>query len=149
MPGKARLEASTVEAIRCVFVNMGSIRVRNGAFLKKSVITNSLASAKEGALDLGSADPTADTVRDLTIQNCSKGILLKGTSTGSTTYNFRNIKFAGNTNDVRIDFPGAATITINVLEGGDTPTVDNVNTSTVIINNTCLLYTSPSPRDRS
>lgn len=128
-----RLEASSVEAIRCTFSQMETIRVRNGAFLKKSVITDSVAPAKHAALDLGSADPAADTVRDLTIQNCSKGILLKGS--GNTTYNFRNIKFSGNTNDVRVDFGAGDTVTINILEGGDTPTIDNVNGSTVTINN--------------
>lgn len=133
MAGDIRLEDSAVEMIGCTLTNMGSVRVRNGAFLKKTLITNSIVPVKHAAVDLGSSDPTADTVRDLTIQNCSKGILLKGTSTGTTEYNFRNIQFSGNTNDVRVDFPGAATINIYILENGDTPSIDNVNSSTVNI----------------
>ena len=94
MAGDVRLEVSSVETIRTTFTQMGSIRVRNGAFLKKSIITDSIAGGKHAALDLGSADPAADTVRDLTIQNCKKGVLLKGT--GNVTYTFRNITFSGN-----------------------------------------------------
>ena len=133
MAGDVRLEDAVVEMIGSTLTQMGSVRVRNGAFLKKTLITDSIVPAKHAALDLGGADPSINTVRDLTIQNCSKGILLKGS--GDVTYNFRNIKFAGNTNDVRIDFGGGDTITINILEDGDSPTVDNVNSSTVIINN--------------
>ena len=135
MGGRVRLEASTVEALRCIFTNMDTIRVRNGALLRKCVISSSTAPAKSAALDLGSADPTANSVRDLTIQSCATGILLKGTSTGTTTYNFRAIQFASNTKDVRVDFPAAATVVINVLENGTTPTIDNVNGSTVTVVN--------------
>ena len=60
--------------------------------------------------------------------------MLKGTSTGTTTYNLRNIQFAGNTNDIRVDFPAGATIEINILDSGDTPSIDNVNGSTVNVN---------------
>ena len=139
MGGRVRLEASTVEALRCVFTNMDTIRVRNGALLRKCVISSSTAPAKSAALDLGNADPTADTVRDLTIQSCARGILLKGTSTGTTTYNFRAIAFANNTKDVRVDFPAAATVVINVLENGTTPTIDNVNGSTVTVVNAVIV----------
>jgi len=38
--------------------------------------------------------------------------------------------------DVRVDFPTASTVTIEILEGGDTPQIDNVNGSTIVINNT-------------
>ena len=137
MGGRVRLEASTVETIRCTFTNMDTIRVRNGAFLKKCTITNSVAPVKSAALDLGAADPAVDTVRDLTIQNCIRGVLLRPTATA--TYNFRNIKFSGNTIDVRVDAPAAATVTINVLEGGTTPTTENVNGSTIVINNSVTL----------
>lgn len=133
LAGDIELEVSNAEMIDCVLSSMGAVRIRGGAFCKRTSISSSLATAKHGALDLGSADPAADTVRDLTIQNCNKGILLKGTSTGTTTYNFRNIQFSNNTKDVRVDFPAGATITINILEGGDTPTLDNVNSSTVNI----------------
>jgi hypothetical protein len=133
MGGDVRWEHTNAEAIRCTFTNMGSIRIRNSAKLKKCVITDSVVPAKHAAVDFGATDPALDTVRDLVIQNSSKGILLKGS--GNATYNFRNIKFAGNTNDVRVDYGGGDTVTINVLEGGDTPTIDNVNASTVVINN--------------
>jgi hypothetical protein len=136
MGGYVKLQQANAEAIRCTFTNMDTIRIRNGAFLKKSTITNSVAPAKSAALDLGATDPASDTVRDLTIQNCINGILLQKTAAGNVTYNFRNIKFSGNTNDVRVDFPSGSTVTINVLEGGSTPTIQNVNGSTVVVNNT-------------
>ena len=125
--------------IRCTLSNMDTITVRSGAFIKKCTITDSVATSGNGALDLGTGNPATNSVRDLTIQNCNKGILLKGTSTGSTSYDFQNIQFANNTNDVRVDFPAAGTVVINVLEGGSTPTVDNVNGSTVTINNSVTL----------
>lgn len=133
LAGDVHAHTSTAEFIGCNFVNMGSIHVKNGAFLKKSVISNSIVPAKNGAVDFEDTDPTADTVRDLSIQNCAVGILMRGTSTGTTTYNLRNIKFSGNTKDVRVDFPGSATVVINLLEGSSFPTVDNVNSSTVNI----------------
>lgn len=133
MAGDVCWEQSANEMIGCTLTNMGSVRVRGGAFVKKTTITDSIVPAKHGALDLGSADPAADTVRDLTIQNCNAGILLKGS--GNTTYNFRNIQFDNNTNDVRVDFDGGDTVTINLLEGSDVPTIDNVNDSTVDIIN--------------
>lgn len=94
MAGDVELEDSSAEMIDCVLSNMGTVRVRSGAFCKRSSIASTLASAKHAALDLGGSDPTADTVRDVTISNNEKGILLKGS--GNVTYNFRNIKFAGN-----------------------------------------------------
>ena len=137
MGGRIRWEQANAEAIRCTFTNMDTIVVRNSAVIKKCVISNSVAPAKSAALDLGASDPAADTIRDLQIQNCINGILLRPTAT--STYNFRNIKFSNNTNDVRIDAPAGATVTINVLEGGSTPTTQNVNGSTIVINNSVNL----------
>jgi len=140
MIGDIRLEDPNVDMVGCTLANMGSIRVRNGAFLKKTTIGASTTPAKHAAVDLGSADPASDTVRDLTIQNCSKGVLLKGTSAGTTTYNITNFAFSGNTNDFRVDFPVGATVVIN-LTGctSDTALIsgnqDNVNSSTLTINN--------------
>lgn len=124
-----RLETATTEAIRTTFSQTETIRVRNGAFVKKCVITNSNANSVNAALDLGGSDPASNSVRDLTISNCSKGILLRGT--GNVTFNFRNIKFSNNTSDIRVDFGAGDTITINLLEDSDNPTIDNVNGSTV------------------
>ena len=137
MAGDVRWEDPADKMIGCVLTNMGSVRVRSGAFLKKTTISGSLCPAKHAAVDLGSADPTANTVRDLNITNCNKGLLLKGTSTGTTTYNLRNIQFSGNTKDVRVDFPAGATVVLNILEGGKALVagdVDNVNASTLTIN---------------
>jgi len=132
MSGDVEFGTANLESIGSNYTSMGAIRVRSGAILRKAVISNSTSNAKHAALDLGSADPTADTVRDITILNCTNGILLKGTSTGTTTYNFRNIQFSGNTNDVRVDFPAAATVVINVLEGGGTPTISKVDAGTTV-----------------
>jgi len=138
--GGVRWEHTNAEAIRVTFTNMDTIRVRSSAKIKKSIIQCSVAPAKSAALDLGSSDPTADTIRDLTIQNNINGILLKGS--GNTTYNLRNIQFACNTQDIRVDFGMCDTVTINILEGGDTPTTCNVNCSTITINNNvCITVT--------
>lgn len=52
------------------------------------------------------------------------------------TYNFRKITFAGNTNDVRVDFPAASTVDINILELGDTPGIQKVDAGTTVnVNN--------------
>lgn len=75
--GNIRWETSAIKAIRCVISQKEVVRIRGGAFLKKSVISNSVALPKTGALDLGPEDPAADTVRDLTISGNSKGVLLK------------------------------------------------------------------------
>ncbi len=150
MSGDIRLEDANVDMVGCVLTGMGTIRLRNGAFLKKTTIDSSNVPVKHGAVDLGSADPSTDTFRDVTIANCNTSILLKGTSTGTTTYNLQNIQLVGNTNDVRVDFPAAATVIINILEGGTTPTVTqgpstdvtNVNGSTVnVINAVSLTLT--------
>jgi len=133
MGGGLRWENANATAVSGTWTNMDTIRVRNGAILRKIKIVDSIAPAKSAALDLGAADPALDTIRDLNIIGAINGILLKGTSTGATAYNFRNIQFAGNTNDVMVDFPAAATITINILEGGISPTVNNINGSTVTI----------------
>lgn len=133
MGGGVRWEQANAEAIRCTFTNMDTITVRNGSKIKKCIITDSVSPVKSAALDFGSTDPTADTIRDLTIQNNNNGILLQKTAAGDVTYNFRALKFAGNTNDVRVDFPSGSTITINILESGDTPSIQNVNSSTVNI----------------
>jgi len=134
--GGARFEHTNAEVIRTTFTNMDTIRIRGSAKFKKNVVSNSVTPAKSAAIDLGSADPAVDTFRDNTISCNTNGILVKGTSTGTTTYNLRNITFSGNTTDVRVDFPGAATICINVLCGGSTPTTASVNMCTTVnVNN--------------
>jgi len=120
MAGDIRLEDPNVDMVGCSLTGMGSVRVRNGAFLKKTTIDSSVVPAKHAALDLGSADPSADTVRDVTIQNCSKGILLKGS--GNTTYNIRGFVFSGNTNDFRVDYGPTDTVTINLVDNTSSDT---------------------------
>jgi len=135
MAGDIRLEDPAAEIVGGSSTNMGSIRVRNGAFLKKHTINASLAPAKHGALDLGGANPATDTVREVVIQNCNKGVLLKGS--GNVTYQIRGFTFSGNTNDFRVDFGGGDTVTIQILEGTTSDTAftagnqDNVNGSTI------------------
>ena len=207
--GRIELEQVNADMISCAMTNMDTVSVRNGSLFRKCSIIANVSNAKNGALDLGAADPVADSVRDIIIQNCNKGILLKdftrffnaaaavdkgagkvgipdtahGFATGqsiliagttnyngtftvdatssaneivitatfvaetfavtdsavpNTTYNFRNIVFAGNTKNVRVDFPATSTVTINVLDGGTNLVagdIDNVNSSTVVINN--------------
>lgn len=136
LAGDIELEDSSAEMISCVLSSMGAVRVKNGAFCKKTTIASTIAPAKHAALDLGGADPTTDTVRDLTITNNTVGVLLKGS--GNVTYNFRNFIFSGNTKDVRVDFGSGDTVTINILEGGTAIVIgdiDNVNGSTIDIIN--------------
>lgn len=118
--GDVRLEDPSCEMISCVLSGMGPVRVRNGAFCKKTTIAGTVAPAKHAALDLGDADPATDTVRDLTIINNARGVLLKGS--GDTTYNIRGFTFGGNTNDFRIDFGPTDTVTINLLDGTSSDT---------------------------
>lgn len=208
LSGDVHAHHSGVEFIGCQFVNMGSVHIHDGAFLKKCTIIDSTVPAQNGALDLGTDDPATNTVRDLTIQNCNSAILVhdhernlnagaavnKGgglvgipitahgwtsgksvTIVGTTnydgtytldattstneivipatfvsetfattdiavpnaTFNFRNIQFANNTTDLRVDFPAESTVTVNILENGDTPSVGIVNSgTTVVVNNT-------------
>ena len=145
--GRMEWEQANAKAISCTLTGMDVISLRNGAILRKNTVTDSVASEKEAAIGLGSSDPAVDTFREMQVQNCSKGILLKGTSTGTTTYNFRDIKFAGNTKDVRVDFPATATVVINISEGGDTPTIDNVNGSTVTVQNTVTTLVNVKDND--
>jgi len=130
--GGVRWEHTNAEMIRVTITNMDTIRLRCSAKLKKSIIQCTVAPAKSAALDFGATNP-GQNIRDLTVQNNTKGILLKGS--GNTTYCFRNILFSGNTSDVRVDFGMCDTITINILECGDSPSVCNVNCSTVNTNN--------------
>jgi len=130
--GGIRWEHTNAEMIRATITNMDTIRLRCSAKLKKSIIQCTVAPAKSAALDFGTTNP-GNNIRDLTVQNNTKGILLKGS--GNTTYCFRNILFSGNTSDVRVDFGMCDTITINILECGDAPSVCNVNCSTVNTNN--------------
>jgi len=131
--GGVRWEHTNAEAIRVTFTNMDTIRVRNSAKIKKSIIQCSVAPAKSAALDLGSSSPASNTIRDLTVQNNINGILLKGS--GNTTYCLQNILFSCNTADIRVDFGMCDTVTINVLCCGGTPSICNVNCSTVTVNN--------------
>ena len=206
--GLMKWEQANADAISCLFSGCGPISVRNGALFRKNIITDSNA-GDVGALDLGEADPTVDSVRDLQIQNNPAAILLRsvtrffnvgpavdkgagqvgipdtahGFVTGqeiliagttnyngvqtvhssttvneivitdtfvaetfaatdsavlNSTFNFRNIVFAGNTKEVRVDFPATSTVTINVVDGGSSLVIGdivNVNTSTIVINN--------------
>ena len=134
--GGVRWESPNSSAIRCTFTNKDTIRVRNGGVLKKCTITDSVAPAKSGALDLGASDPELNTVRDLVIQNCNKAILLQGNST-SAEFNLRNIQLANNTNPVRLDFAATDNVVINIVEGGtafSSSDVDNVNGTTLTVN---------------
>lgn len=93
-----KFETASFEMITGTMIGMGSVKVRNGANLKKVSINGSVHTGTRGAVDVGSADPSANTVRDLTISNCGRGMLFRGTSTGTTTYNLRNVVFDNNGN---------------------------------------------------
>ena len=77
LAGDVELEDSSCELIDGSMSSMGAVRIRNGAFCKRASISSTVATAKHAAMDLGPADPAADTVRDMTITNSARGILLK------------------------------------------------------------------------
>jgi hypothetical protein len=210
MAGDIRWEDPAAEIVGGSSSGMGSIRLRNGAFLKKHTVDSSNAPAKHAAIDLGSQDPATDTFRDVTVQNCINGLLVKdytrffnaaaavdkgagkvgipstahGFPTGQSitiagttnyngtftvdatstaneivitatfvaetfattdsavpnqTFNLRNILFTNNTKDIRVDYPATSTVVFNILEGGDTPTFDDVNTTGPTAVNTVTL----------
>lgn len=151
LAGDVELEVSSCEMIDCSLSAMGAVRIRNGAFFKRSSISSTVATAKHAGLDLGGADPAADTVRDITITNSARGVLLKGS--GDTTFNIRGFTFAGNTNDFRVDFGSGDTVTINLLDGTSSDTAftqanqDNVNGSTIVFVQTVTL--TITVRDKS
>jgi len=119
-----------------IIANSGLITLSGGAQMRDMIISNTTEPATSAAIKLTS-NPTDPEFRNIIIQNCTRGILLQGT--GNATYDLRNITFIGNTVDIRIDYGAGDTVTLNILEGGSVPTIDNVNGSTIIINNAVTL----------
>ncbi len=118
MAGDVRLEDAAVEMIGCTLTQMGSVIIRGGAFLKKTLLIDSIVPAKSAALDFGDVDPATDTVREVTISGGVNGILLQPTV--NRTYNFRAISFSGlSGKKVRIEAPSGRLVTINILNNGD------------------------------
>jgi len=118
------LTNTNIRLISCTIQNSGKITLSSGAELRDSVVTNTTELATSAAIELNSA-PTDPEFRDMLIQNNLRGVEI---STAGT-YDFRNIKFAGNTFDVLLNHT-TGLVTINVLEGGDTPTVENTGAGT-------------------
>jgi hypothetical protein len=88
----------------------------------------------DGASDAALAWNATATVTSSTFSNNNIGIRI---STAGT-YTFDNLSFSGNTNDVENDSGGA--VTINVVNGGDTPTVLNTGAgSATAVQNTVVL----------
>jgi hypothetical protein len=120
------------EIIGCTFVNCGQIdhSVTAGATFRDSTVTDSTTGATDGAVLLtGDPSTTAD-FRDMLIQNCNKGIEIAVAG----TYSMRNISYAGNTHDL-LTSHSTGEVTYDQLEGGDTPSNNNINGGTVAINN--------------
>lgn len=135
-PSEHRIEQPNATVLSGLWSSMGQTRIRNGPTFRGLTVTDSVASSTEGALDLGSSKWADDTIRDLQIQNCSKGVLLSGNST-SAEFDFKNFTFANNTNNVRVDFASTDNVVINLLEGGTvfaSTDVDNVNGTTLTVN---------------
>ncbi len=121
MGGWVEWEQTNAESIRTTYTNMDCIRVRNSAKLKKATIVDSVAPATSAAVSFGPTDPAADTCRDLVINGGINGLLLQ--PSGATTYNLRNIKFSGQSGKkIRIEATAGTAVTINIVDGGDTPT---------------------------
>jgi hypothetical protein len=135
-----KFETASFEMITGSMIGMGSVRLRNGANLKKVSINGSVHTGTRGALDLGSADPTANTVRDLTISNCSRGMLLRGTSTGTTSYNLRAITFDNNGIGITtvVEDNSLSSFAIQTAEpNNDTANDTNVFPATAALNDAC------------
>jgi len=108
---------------------MDMMTVTNSAVLRDSTVTDAVSVA----LDIP-APPLGDTFRDMLVQNSPVGIRI--TATGTQTYDLKNIQFAGNSYDVMLTGAlGNGWITMNVLEGGDTPIVYDPNSIGYTVSN--------------
>jgi len=129
------LSQTNVKCVSVTFANCGSISldVGNAATMRDGTVTDSIAISGVGAIILvGNPAATAD-FRDMLIQNCIHGI--ENEVNGPITWDLRNIKFAGNTADIRFNH-ASGLLTVNVLELGDTPsTSDGGSGGTITIVN--------------
>lgn len=125
--GRINLEQNNADIISGSITNFETCKLRGSALFRKNNVIGSTASTKAGAVNMGAVNP-ANNWRDLAIQNGTNGIHLIPTGTGSTTYDFRNITFAGNTFDVLNS--GIATVVDNVAitaQDASTPLNDTVH----------------------
>ena len=127
------LTNTNVRLVSCTLVNCGTVtlNVTNGATLRDSVVTDSIAASGTGAVLLvGDPGSTAD-FRDMLIQNCTHAI--ENEANGPISRDLRNVKFANNTADIRHN--GTGDLTINNLEGSDATTESNGGGGDVIFVN--------------
>ncbi len=116
---------SACEILSSTFDTCGQIDPGSASFRESFFISST--STTGAVLWSDSAD-----VEDCSWINNAKGILIDTVPTGGTD-EFTGHSYSGNTKDVRNDSGGA--VTIDVLGGGATPTVENITTSTTTVNN--------------
>lgn len=121
----------------CTFSNGGQMTL-NGATMESCSVISSTVGADTGALLVdnqtewqgGGTNIVQNTFFGNNATNANSGAI-EISATG--TFDFDNLTFSGNSFDV-INSSGGA-VTINVINGGDTPTVRNLTTSTTTVNN--------------
>ena len=68
-------------------------------------------------------------IANMTISNSTNGITIDTAG----TYQFSNVQFSGNTNDVHLTH-STGTVTINIVGGGDVPTISNTGGGSYAVN---------------
>lgn len=124
--GQCRLVdfGSGVTTQSCTFVECGTVTPA-GATMTGGAVTNS-TDPEAFKLD---APTDADNLQGIAFLGNDRAIQINATG----TYSFDGLTFAGNTFDVQNNSGGS--VTINVTGGGDTPSVENIGTSTTTVSN--------------
>jgi len=141
--GGLNLAQTDIRIVSCVVSNSAQIILSTGAEMREGFITDSLEPSGVGAILLN-ANPTDPEFRDMTLINNIHAI--ENETNGPIDLDLRNIKFAGNTADVRHN--GTGVLTVNVLEGGDTPSTSvGGGGSVVVVNSVTLTVTVVEAED--
>ncbi|OHB80549.1 MAG: hypothetical protein A2W31_06860 [Planctomycetes bacterium RBG_16_64_10] len=118
LEGQIDLYGTNIDDDDCFSVTFnGCGRVRSNMEMRSCYFVNSVAAADDGAYLWESTTNLAK----CSFVNCSRGVVFEATT--GTPFAFSNIKFSGNTYDVRNESGGA--ITIN-YSGGDEPTYEDI-----------------------
>ena len=91
--------------------------------------------------------PTLNAITKYTV-SFNNAVYHPAASWSQTVVESTGFYLSGNTNEQFIDDDGNGNIRTFYLLGGTTKTITNAEAGTINYNTGCLLYTSPSPRDR-
>lgn len=127
-------DQTNAQMTSCTIVNSGFIDHANGGEIRDGFVAASVEAAGIGAI-LIEDNPAGVEFRDMQLINNVHAI--ENERNGPATLDLRNIKFAGNTADLRHN--GTGVLTVNISEGGDTPTTSIGGGGSVVINNNVTL----------